>query len=848
MDSGVLESYRTLGLVCDDKAFKWHREGESSYLSLPLGRGFLTYKLENLKIRYIGCQLDHTVNAVESYKDLILVAAGKTVSAFHKVRLVKVYLGSEASINEILVFGQYLVALNFAGEVKVWDCESAELLTTIPLPGKGIHLLHPPTYLNKVLVSMKKGRLVLLNVKTGVKIYDFPNIGKNLTGEISALENAVALDIVAIGLDTGKIVFGNVLKDEVLFTFDQTEPVTSLSVCSMPGFDILASVGTSGYLNIWDLKNKKIQARIRAHNNLPITKVMFVPNESLILTSSSADNSIKQWVFDFENPEPRIHKKRDGFNTPPNSLRFYNTDHILAISENSLRDISLLNEHQSCAFSSKNIKKSIKSSSTHIKLPSFNSFASSSAREKDWCNIITCNSQYGILWNYDNKAVGEKPIEKKNKSSVLCSAVSECGNFGILALEDGSLEKFNMQSGFHQLSFSTKHNGKIVGVEIDSTNSLAVSASDEGEVYIWDFVTGKLVKVLKGKKIRKIRLHKASNLLAVAVDDGVDVLDVRNGKLARSYDGDRVGDLAFTADSRWLAYCDETGVRIWDLPSDKLIDWVSFPSKVIALDFSLDGRYLATAHSESLGVFLWLNKSYYTQVIVNRSPKQPRQVVGFDVTKGKNFYSKKVVKIKDLLTTPIDNPFENVAALKMPKAITHSTFKTSEMPINRIHALFHLDEIKERNAPIEPPKKPEKVPFFLPDTLGIITYNEENKDKKEEKKEKPHEKDLSVVLSSPHDVVLEFLKSLAPGKIELNLFGLVNDEEVQKFIEFLYTAIDSQNNYDFLQSVLGCFLRIHSDKLSKEQAKSLADLQQKVWKKIEEIFLFDISGLERLID
>ena len=293
MESGLLEPYRTLGLICDDKAFKYHREGESSYISFPLGSSFLTYNAQTLKIRYIGCQLETTVNSLDTYKDLILLASGNTIAAFHKVKLVKNYSGSTSSISEILVFGEYLLGLNYSAELKIWDCESEQLKGTIPLPTEGIHLVHPPTYLNKVLISMKKSKILLVNVKSFQKIYDFPNISKAFDSEITAMENAVAIDVIGIGMESGKIVFGNILKDEILFYFEQTGAVTSLSVCSLPGFEVLASGNDKGIIHIWDLKNKKIQSKVKAHN-FKVTKVFFLPGESLITSCSGADNSIKQ--------------------------------------------------------------------------------------------------------------------------------------------------------------------------------------------------------------------------------------------------------------------------------------------------------------------------------------------------------------------------------------------------------------------------------------------------------------------------------------------------------------------------------------------------------------------------
>jgi U3 small nucleolar RNA-associated protein 21 len=845
MESGVLESFRTLGLICDNKAFKWHREGNESLLTFPLGKSFLTYTVESLQIRYLGCQLTQTVNSVETYKDLILLASGSTVSAFHKVKLVKVFTGSSSSISELLVFSSYLLGLNFSGELLIWDCETTNLLNSIPLGQQGQFLIHPPTHLNKVLISLKTSKLLLINIKTGAKIYDFPQICKDLKGEITSLENAVALDTIVLGTDSGQLLLANMLSDQVLFSFDQGEKVTSVSVSSFGDCSILASGSISGTLYFWDLKGKKIQSKVAAHS-CEITKVFFLPNELRLLSSSGKENSVKQWVFDFESPVPRVNKSREGFSSPPFELRFYNENHVLAISKNSLRDLSLLNEHQSASFSSKNMKPAVKKLFFQ-KLPEFHHLSFSVNREKDWSNVLTSNGEQVFLWSYENKAAGEKAVERKTQGKVTAVQVSECGNFGVLGNESGSIEKFNMQSGLHQFTFNKTHKEKVTGLEIDSSNTSLISSSENGEVFIFDFFTGKVrFHQTFSEKIVKIRLQKYSNLLAVLTESNCLIFDVRTLKLARSFEGNQVKDACFSSDSRWVAVADASGVALWDLPNVKLVDWVCFKRKVVSLDFSPDSRYLATALEGRLGVFLWLNKNFYTQVIINKSPELPRKIKGFDVSRGKNFYSRKKIKINEILNEPLQGKTQSVVVLSMPKQPDFESLKVSDIPYSRVAALFQLDEIRERNAPVQPLKKNEKVPFFLPDSLGIVKF--EPLKPLEMKKEQVKENGLKDVLGMAFESILEFLKTMAPAKIELNLFGIDSGEDLNRFVEFLVFEIREQKDFDFLQSLLACFLRIHSADLGKEQAKALLEVQEKTWSKVEEQLLFDISGLERLLD
>ncbi len=68
------------------------------------------------------------------------------------------------------------------------------------------------------------------------------------------------------------------------------------------------------------------------------------------------------------------------------------------------------------------------------------------------------------------------------------------------------------------------------------------------------------------------------------------------------------------------------------------------------------------------------------------------------------------------------------AAISSLDQLSKDMMTLSLVPKSKWQTLVHLDLIRQRNKPIEPPKVPEKAPFFLPslDSVGATTSTEDN--------------------------------------------------------------------------------------------------------------------------
>ena len=188
-------------------------------------------------------------------------------------------------------------------------------------------MVHPQTYVNKVLVGGDKGRMELWNFSTGALVYTF-NLGMpsaaasgkkgGLGNAVCSLASAPALDVVAVGLADGSVRLVNIRYDQVLFTLGgaaeaagvgvggQRASASCVSFSTSLGRPLLAVGGSRGVITVWDLEKRKVRSVIKdAHgDDGGVSSLYFFPGEPLLL-STGTDNAMKFWVFDNKKDEQK---------------------------------------------------------------------------------------------------------------------------------------------------------------------------------------------------------------------------------------------------------------------------------------------------------------------------------------------------------------------------------------------------------------------------------------------------------------------------------------------------------------------------------------------------------------
>jgi len=509
-----------------------------------------------------------------------------------------------------------------------------------------------------------------------------------------------------------------------------------------------------------------------------------------------------------------------------------------------------------------------------------------------WESVVTAHEgdSKARTWFWGRKRAGRWSFPTTDDCPVTSVAMSPCGTFAVVGSEKGGIDMFNLQSGLHRQRFPArltpmqakqlkidlqksglaeersgdgkkvfyrgqgKHASAVVGLAVDSLNKTIVSADTDGKVKFWDFSTGLLSHQIDWSSstgIHAMRLHRGSDLAAFACTDGcVRVVDITTYKLIRELwpsrspipelQGIYTSDFCFSSDGHWIAASIGQVVLLWDLPTGHLVDAFRLKTECTSLAFSPTGEFLATASMDSVGVDIWSNRGLFvhvptrhigaaelTAIVVGEaqaptaSGEGAQQLIGTHETEDDEEIDEQLMD--GLESEPdIDQLSSDLLSLSM-------------VPRSRWQNLLHLDVIRQRNKPIEPPKKPEKAPFFLPslqDRQGAKTTAGAAGAQQDVVSQAEIEKERSRVLkltreggrsafttllhtagqSSDYTPFLDHLKSLSPAAADIEIRSLsIENDEMVTYVHALMWLMKERRDFELAQAWMGVFLRVHGD-------------------------------------
>lgn len=360
------------------------------------------------------------------------------------------------------------------------------------------------------------------------------------------------------------------------------------------------------------------------------------------------------------------------------------------------------------------------------------------------------------------------------------------------------------------------------------------------------------------------RAHRESGMLCIPLENfTLNVLDCDTKVVVRKFVGHRapITDCCFSPDSRWLisASLDAT-IKVWDIPSSYLIDHFKLDVACVSLTMSPTGDFLATAHIDQLGVYLWANKTLFDHISLRAlNPTSeaplvdlPASVEGIDVTQLDEEFAKGL-DLGEEIATKYESPEQLDAGLITMSAATSSRWQN----------IFHLDLLKKRSKPRNPVVTEKNAPFFLPTIPGIeFKFDLSGDGKAQEGSKVIIPKDFSnftafgqilneTIGSGDVQPAIDHIIKLGPSMVNFEIKSLAPDaagsiELMEQFLVMILDMLNSNVNFELAQTYLAVFLREHAETVTTAEAlramlEPLEKAQERGWKKLEEKLLYGLG-------
>eukprot|EP01112_Ceratiomyxa_fruticulosa_P017952 TRINITY_DN5675_c0_g1_i1.p1 TRINITY_DN5675_c0_g1~~TRINITY_DN5675_c0_g1_i1.p1 ORF type:complete len:537 (-),score=83.21 TRINITY_DN5675_c0_g1_i1:212-1822(-) len=455
--------YRSLGFITNSVPFVVSYEETNTFITLCIGKAFHTLEGQHLKTTTVSLNQPKKITAMEMIKNRVFTSCGVDINCYEYGHILYTLQGHKKPVTILQKFGEFLLSVDQDNNFICWDLEAKNPLVEKRFPDIHITaLIHPTTYLNKILFGSSEGKLILFNIKTMQLVYTFSGWGS----EVTCIAQSSVVDVVAIGLKNGTILVHNLKFDKTVMQFKQSGMVTTLSFRN-DGPSFLVSGDLVGNVHIWDLEQSSLKHIMKEAHKGKIVKLQFL-NQEPILISSGDDNSVKMWIFDLPDGLPRVLRFRSGHNGSPHLVKFYDEEIILSANASSLRwmhvKVDNLNEELSQKLQDQkkvSVQKNLRSRITDIDL--------NPLQEKIWESIITTHqdSKYVFTWSGHNRYHNTKALKPPAETGgvITAACISSCGHFVVEGTINVRIHKFNIQSGEHMGGINNAHSKSITGLQ-----------------------------------------------------------------------------------------------------------------------------------------------------------------------------------------------------------------------------------------------------------------------------------------------------------------------------------------------------------------------------------------------
>ncbi|MEJ1286354.1 WD repeat domain 36 [Cricetulus griseus] len=172
--SVLFAGFRALGLFSNDvpHVVRYSALKRRFYVTTCVGKSFHTYDVQKLSLVAVSNSVPQDICCMAADGRLVFAAYGKVFSAFARSKeIVHTFKGHKAEIHLLQPFGDHVISVDTDSILIIWHVYSEEEYLQLTFDKSVFQIstiLHPSTYLNKILLGSEQGSLQLWNVKSNL--------------------------------------------------------------------------------------------------------------------------------------------------------------------------------------------------------------------------------------------------------------------------------------------------------------------------------------------------------------------------------------------------------------------------------------------------------------------------------------------------------------------------------------------------------------------------------------------------------------------------------------------------------------------------------------------------------
>ena len=795
---------KDIGHICSGVKFSVTFAGDWPFLAVAVGNTFHVYSAKELKLTQVGAAHASRVTHIAACPGFVFTATETTLRSTsltenHFEEIACAGISALVSLDSFIVVAQGTVFKGFnAGDLsEMFSFDTSKNITTV---------YHPLGYKNKFIVCYEDATFDLWNVNSGMVIFGFDGFGS----VVRQVVQSTVRDVMAFVLCDGRIVMFDVRANEVMFEIQNSAPVADVAFRLDGPPHVIVGL-EDGSLLVYNLKIRQLASMVENAHDSAVASVCCCKGTEFVITGG-ADNCIRQWVFDDDTGEYlRLNRFRIGHPTPPVAVTFAEVNGVCQLVTGSGNDKIIATnpaaETTSMLLSLAPLNK------RHMVNP-IQSLAATNAQRYASVASQHANGTLVFLWDVENSRFARRAMTAMPKNGqrlehdekisfqdfygdrqATCTFLSRCGNFGFVGTNAGTVEVFVTQSGRRKGSIEKAHESPVVFVHMDAMNAMVTSCSEDGVVYFHDFETLGFQEVVNiPAPVTGMAPHPNSQLLAIACDGKVIILDCQSHMIAREFDV-QAEHMCFSHDGKYLFVASEKPfVHLFDMITANLIETVQLEKPLTGLAAHPRGTLIATLHSDEVATRIWNFKPERIRSLASTSRVSAVEKEGLAV-----YSNEPEKKIKSI----IDPPKDPLKYAKVKRNVPF--FLTASTNISALAAAAAKEE--EQLAALSKD--------VMPSTQFVAQLLEDSKGG-------DFSKSIATLISlSQQDIALE-ISALSITS---------NGDERMLFLEMIGFALMKKTNFEFIQAVLGVFLNEFGSKILenlplKAKLAEIRDLQQ----------------------